>query len=71
MPHRPLPREARATYTVMAEPMGADAWHITVRELPDTWTVAFRRDDFEARSRERIALDLGCHPEDFDVQLPD
>jgi hypothetical protein len=59
----------RSTYTVLAEPMAPDAWHVTVRELPDTWTVAFSVDDLEARARERIALDLWCHPEDFDVRM--
>jgi hypothetical protein len=59
----------RAVYTVVAEPLAPDAWHITVRELPTTWTVAFARSDLDARSRERIALDLGCHPHDFDIRL--
>jgi hypothetical protein len=65
-PHR---HAERSLYTVVAEPMAADAWHITVLELPATWTVAFARGDLEARGRERIALDLGCHPDDFDVRL--
>ena len=65
-PHRAA---KRASYTVVAEPMGADAWHVTVRELPATWTVAFTRAGLESRARERIALDLGCHPSDFDVRL--
>jgi hypothetical protein len=58
----------RRRYTLVAEPV-AGAFHITVRELPRTWTVAFGRDQLEQRGRERIALDLGCHPSDFDVRL--
>lgn len=57
------------TYTIVAERIGDEAWHLTVRELPDTWTVAFARDDLERRGRERIALDLGVHPSDFDVRV--
>ena len=59
----------REHYTVVAEPMGSDAWHVTVRELPATWTVAFASADLEDRSRERIALDVGCHPLDFDIRI--
>ena len=59
----------RANYTVVAEPMGSDAWHLTVHELPATWTVAFAWADLEDRSRERIALDVGCHPDDFDIRI--
>jgi hypothetical protein len=69
MPGEPEPRMDRAAYTIVAEPMASDAWHLTVRELPETWTVAFSRDDLELRSRERIALDLGCHPQDFDIRV--
>ena len=69
MASQPEPRPERASYTVVAEPMAPDAWHLTVRELPATWTVAFSRDDLEHRARERIALDLGCHPGDFDVRI--
>jgi hypothetical protein len=69
MPSEPQQRSERAAYTVIAERMAAEAWHITVRELPATWTVAFARADLEQRSRERIALDLGCHPADFDVRV--
>jgi hypothetical protein len=65
-PHEP---NARATYTVVAERIAVDAWHVTVRELPATWTVAFSRGDLEQRSRERIALDLECHPQDFDIRM--
>ena len=69
MTSQPQRRLERARYTVVAEPMGRDAWHLTVRELPDTWTVAFARDELEKRARERIALDIGGHPEDFDVHI--
>jgi hypothetical protein len=62
-------RTERARYTVVAEPMGRNAWHITVRELPDTWTVAFARTELEKRARERIALDIGGHTSDFDVHV--
>jgi hypothetical protein len=63
------PRQARARYTVVAEPITLRAVHLRVRELPDTWTVAFDRDEVEERARYRIALDLGCHPSDFDVTV--
>jgi hypothetical protein len=65
----PQPGSERAVYTVLAEQMGPEAWHLTVRELPATWTVAFGRDDIEPRARERIALDLGTHPSNFDVRV--
>jgi len=63
-----LPRR-RASFTIVAERMAPDAWHLQVRELPATWTVAFSRAEIEWRARERIAIDLGCHPADFDVHL--
>ena len=63
------PRNERASYTVHAEQLATDAWHLTVRELPATWTVVFARADIEQRSRERIALDLGLHPADIDVRV--
>ena len=69
MASEPHPRPGRASYTVVADPMAPDAWHITVRELPATWTVAFAREDLDARARERIALDVGCHPDDFDIRI--
>ena len=62
-------RQARARYTVVAQPITLRAVHLRVRELPDTWTVAFDRDEVEERARYRIALDLGCHPSDFDVTV--
>ena len=54
---------------MLAERIAPDAWHLSVRELPATWTVAFSLDELEARGRERIALDLGCHPDDFDIRV--
>lgn len=69
MPPEPDRRAERPVYTVIVEQMAPDAWHLTVRELPATWTVAFARHDIEQRSRERIALDLGMHPTDFDVRV--
>jgi predicted RNase H-like HicB family nuclease len=59
----------RKTYTVVAQWMGHDAWHVTVRELPFTWTVAFGLNELESRARERIALDLGVSRQDFDVTV--
>ena len=61
----------RRRFTVLSEPIGADAWHLTVAELPATWTVAFALDEIEARARERIALDLGISPFDFDLTHSD
>jgi len=65
----PQSRRDRQTFTVVAQPMGQGAWHVTVRELPFTWTVAFGVEELEARARERIALDLGVSRRDFDVKL--
>ena len=48
-------------YTVDAEPI-ATAWHLTVRELPLTRTVAFSPGAIEDRARMRIALDLRVDP---------
>ena len=56
-------------FTVRAKPVGAGYWHLTVDELPATWTVAFERSDVEARARARIALDLGLHRDDFDIAI--
>ena len=69
MKSEPQHRPERARYTVVAEPMGPEAWHLTVRELPATWTVGFSRAELESRARERIALDVGGHPDDFDVRI--
>ena len=60
---------ARPLFTVVAEQIGDDAWHVTVRELPDTWTVAFSRGEIETRARHRIALDLAVEPSEFDVTV--
>ncbi len=55
-------------YTVDAEPV-AIAWHLTVRELPLTWTVAFSPGAIEDRARMRIALDLGVDPLSFGLMV--
>ena len=64
----PIPRRV---FTVLSEPMGGDAWHVTVAELPATWTVAFTFAEIERRARERIAIDLGVSRFDFDLTLTD
>jgi hypothetical protein len=56
-------------FNVVAEQVAPEAWHLTVRELPSTWTVAFARRDIERRARERIALDLGIEPSEMDVVI--
>jgi hypothetical protein len=63
------PRPER--FTVTAEVIDADveAWHLTVHELPDSWTVAFSRAELETAARRRIALDLGCSRDDFDIAI--
>lgn len=63
------PELARDHFTVVAEPLGRDAWHLTVKELPDTWTVAFSIDELEDRARQRIALDQGTATGDFDLTV--
>lgn len=63
------PQAQRDHFTVMAESIGDDAWHLTVRELPATWTVAFATDELEGRARQRIALDLGVEPTEFDLSI--
>ena len=65
----PQPRTARKTFTVVAQWIGHGAWHITVRELPFTWTVAFGAEEVESRARERIALDIGVSRRDFDMTV--
>jgi hypothetical protein len=55
-------------YTVVAEKIGDGAWHLRVPRLAGTWTVAFDLGEPEQRARERIALDLDRHPDDFDVE---
>jgi hypothetical protein len=42
---------------------------VTVRELPDTWTVAFAEGEVEERARHRIALDLGLRADDIEVTV--
>lgn len=59
----------RQRYTVLGKLVGADIWHLTVRELPGTWTVAFSTSDIERRARLRIALDERRWPTDFDVTV--
>jgi hypothetical protein len=63
------PEHHRVSYTVTAEPIALGAWHITVRELPETWTVAFERRDIESRIRRQIARDVGAEPDAFDVRI--
>ncbi len=62
-----LPEPRRDRFTVLAEAIETDVWHLTVLELPGTWTVAFSPDELESRARTRIALDVGCDPDEFDV----
>ena len=64
---RPQLRSLR--FTILVEAVGADAWHLTVRELPETWTVAFDVDDIEARARQRIALDTGLDPSAVEIDI--
>jgi hypothetical protein len=65
----PRSRTGRQRYTVLAEPIESAAWHLTVRELPETWTVAFTEDEIDARARQRIAFDLALDPSDVDVSV--
>lgn len=69
MSSEPSAQDDRDNYSIVAERIAPDAWHLTVRELPRTWTVAFGRAELEPRARERIALDTGCHPRDFDIRI--
>ena len=48
--------------------MNTDALTAEVR-MPDTWTVAFARDDIERRAREQIALDTGRDPDSFAIRV--
>jgi predicted RNase H-like HicB family nuclease len=59
----------RPRYTVVATAVTEDAWHLTVRELPETWTVAFSAEELESRARVRIALDTQVAPEDFELTI--
>ncbi len=61
----PIPQR----FTLIAEPVADDAWHLSVVELPATWTVAFGRDDIERAARFRIGLDLGIDPTDVEVTV--
>jgi predicted RNase H-like HicB family nuclease len=56
-------------FRVVAEAVDDGAWHVTVPELPGTWTVAFALDDIAPRARQRIALDTGLDPEAVDVEI--
>jgi predicted RNase H-like HicB family nuclease len=67
MASEPVPD--RQHYTVVAERIDGDAWHVTIRELPRTWTVAFTLDEIEWRARQRIAYDLWIDPSGFDVTV--
>ena len=58
-------------YTVLVEQVAKDAWHLTVSELPATWTVAFSREEIERKARDRIALDVGIHPDAMEIRLID
>ena len=69
MPPIAQPRPRAARFTVVVESVAADAWHLTVQELPETWTVAFSADALEANARDRIALDTGLDPSDFEITL--
>jgi hypothetical protein len=59
MPPQQSPEPRRERFTVVAEAITGEveAWHITVRELPETWTVAFSPTEFETAGRRRIALE--------------
>ena len=57
----------RPRYTVAAHRIDRDAWHLTVNEIPDSWTVAFSADELESRARQQIALDANTDPDDFDL----
>jgi hypothetical protein len=56
-------------YTLDVFSVGQGAWHIEVRELPQTWTVAFELAEIEQRARQRISLDTGLEPDEFDVTI--
>jgi predicted RNase H-like HicB family nuclease len=71
MTGQPERQPRRRTFTVDVELVEPGAWHVAVRELPDTWTVAFDPRDIERRARQRIALDTGLEPDEFDVAFGD
>ena len=50
----------RSRYTVDALRVGPDAWHVSVRELPNLWTVAFTDiHPIDRRVKALIADELG------------
>ncbi|HVL54346.1 MAG TPA: hypothetical protein VM344_08820 [Vitreimonas sp.] len=71
MPPERSPEAQRERFTVIVEALEEEehAWLLTVRELPRTWTVTFSQGHIEAAARQRIALDLGCGPHDFDIAV--
>jgi hypothetical protein len=69
MPAHAEPRSERARFTVAVESVAEHGWHLTVIELPGTWTVAFAREEIEERVRTRIALDTGLDPHAFDIAI--
>jgi hypothetical protein len=62
-------RDGPLRFTIVAEEIVPGGWHVTVRELPDTWTVAFAKGEVEERARHRIALDLGLDAADIEVTI--
>ncbi|MFL5680334.1 MAG: hypothetical protein ACJ77B_07015 [Chloroflexota bacterium] len=62
-------REHRHRFTVAVDSLSPGAWHVSVLELPATWTVAFAADDIEKRVVERIALDTGLDPAEVEIVL--
>jgi hypothetical protein len=62
-------RDPRRRFTVAVDSIAPGAWHVSVLELPATWTVAFAADDIENRVRERIALDTGLNPSEVEIVL--
>jgi predicted RNase H-like HicB family nuclease len=69
VPPEPRRNPARLQFTVVVEQIAANGFDLRVPELPGTWTVAFERDEIEARARTRIALDTGYAADEFDVRL--
>ncbi|HKG55934.1 MAG TPA: hypothetical protein VKA85_01660 [Candidatus Limnocylindrales bacterium] len=62
-------RSPRPRFTVVVEPVGDGAWQLNVRERPASWTVAFAADEIEQRAIDRITLDTGLRPDEFDVEI--
>lgn len=69
VPPEPRRNPIRPLFTVVVEQVAANGFDLRVPELPGTWTVAFDRDEIEARARTRIALDTGHAVDEFDVSL--